>query len=207
MSACRNCESELSALLDGESDARTAVTVLDHLTHCESCQDFYQRLRHLQGIIDRMPQQAASSLSAALTRSCDTDDPIPSSHPRARIRSLPEWAWAVAAVLIVAVGLLGITQLGMLSSRPASQSAQTLTIRLEENKGQMSGDRFVELVTELLQADRQYQFKMLDILTAIPPGNAMAEAPALFASMHREGARQEHPGEWLATAKGTRILN
>ena len=44
MKGCEYYEVEISALLDGESDPARAVEILDHVTRCPSCRQFYQEV-------------------------------------------------------------------------------------------------------------------------------------------------------------------
>jgi hypothetical protein len=194
MTECEKHEVELSALIDGESDLATAIQILDHLARCPSCQAYYKRLRSLQELIDQMQTV--------------TDAPViqlPSRRgiqPRLRaipLRGIPRWAHALAAVLVLAIGIWSVAQIRS-DSVPAPSNAEGLvTIRLEENKGQMSDGRFLEVATELLQADRQYHRLMFQLLEMIQYGDnsmEMVDQPLLARgeSGYSEG-RGEIPGE------------
>jgi hypothetical protein len=48
-----------------------------------------------------------------------------------------------------------------------STDSREMVIRLEENRGTMSQERFIEMVSELLQADRMYQEEMFAVLDAV----------------------------------------
>ena len=52
MKRCNEYEVELSAMLDGESDPATAVMLMDHISQCESCREFYRELRSFQSLVD-----------------------------------------------------------------------------------------------------------------------------------------------------------
>ena len=98
MSQCESCEVELSALMDGESSPARMVTLLDHLTGCPSCRQFYGELRRFQQVVDDLT-----------TVETDTERVIPletgDRTARPHAARLPRWAWGMAAALIVAVGL------------------------------------------------------------------------------------------------------
>jgi hypothetical protein len=231
MCSCECFETELSALLDGESNSQAAIAVLDHVARCPSCREFYRELRDFQEAVDRLPvlTPVARDVSAPAARcrplpaqaelptglrGFDADDP---AAPGSRAgttrtpgrgspgRSAPSWALGLAAVLVIAVVSYGILHLGTRGTVPDPAVNQNLTIQLEGKKGQMDRDRFVGLVKELLQADRQYQFKMLGILSSLPYSGPALEEPALLASVRGENARPRNRDQALAAAGKARI--
>ena len=111
------------------------------------------------------------------------------------------------AVLIVAVGLLGVLTVGEPDRLPPLSVEDALTIRLEENKGQMSDLRFIEVVTELLQADRHYHQRMAEILNRIQDRDISAEMPVLHASARNENEYLDRGEGALAAAASPSIAN
>ena len=71
-------------------------------------------------------------------------------------------------------GSLGIPQ-QMIDAQEA-RYAVTSDVRLQENEGEMTDVRFVELVVEVLQADTRYQEKMREVLEEVRPEASLAEA-------------------------------
>jgi hypothetical protein len=54
-----------------------------------------------------------------------------------------------------------------------------IVIRLEEDKGRMSDERFVAIVSELLRADRRYQNQMYAVLDEVTQNLASGESGSL----------------------------
>lgn len=164
MTECRDYELEISALLDGESDPSTAMELLEHVGTCRACGTFVRDLRSAQSKIDRVYGVAGPELTEG-------------SPPRRerRIGHMPRWAWAMAATIVVAVG--GYVAI---EADYSNHSANTLgdgeiVVRLEEDRGAMSEDRFIELTTELLRADRIYRDEMYSVLDAVRSGESSNE--------------------------------
>jgi len=159
MKGCEYYEVEISALLDGESDPARAVEILDHVTRCPSCRQFYQEVRSFQSMVDEMQENLgqAPAQKAALAEGPGVWE---------RLRAVPQWAWGMAAALVVAVGLWGLHTGGILSPY-ASNSDEPVQITLESDKESMNDRRFMEVMTELLQADRRYHQAMFDVLSSI----------------------------------------
>lgn len=158
MKGCEHYEVEISALLDGESDPARAVEILDHVTRCPSCRRFYQEVRSFQSVVDEMQERLgqAPAEKAALAGGPGIWD---------RLHAVPQWAWGMAAALVVAVGLWGLHTGGILS--PYASNEEPVRITLESEKENMNDRRFMEVMTELLQADRRYHQAMFDVLSSI----------------------------------------
>jgi len=93
---------------------------------------------------------------------------VPIEARRKRAWALrPQWAVGLAALVVLTLGVwFGA------GSSPALGSTNDLRdgeifIRLEEDKGRMSEERFVALVSEILRADRRYQQEMYVVLDEI----------------------------------------
>lgn len=176
---CDTHQTDLSALLDGELDAREALAAVDHLTDCRHCREFWRGARALQsaaGSADaagagdpRPPADGWARIEAALQDEGSSD--------RSERRADRAWAWRIAALLVVGLGLL-------LTLRPApppeagpaaGMSAvpeASAAIEVRAGTEHMSERRFVELTTELLRAEPAYHSKMLEVMrqVAAPEG-------------------------------------
>lgn len=158
---CEAHEAELSALLDGEVDRERLLPTLDHLVRCPACRSFYRRSRALDGTL-------------ALLREGEAEEPSPDapwegirrraglSPPR---RRPPAWAWPLAAGLLLAVGLAWAA--GTLSGPSIPPPDEVLEVRVESERGRMSEERFLELTTELLRADRRYHLALEQVLAEV----------------------------------------
>jgi hypothetical protein len=167
---CEQLEPEISAMLDGEVTASETLAIVDHLLQCDHCRTFYRGGRSL-----------ARALDTALLASSDTALPDtlwkrieaaarPTGSADSKLVRLPQRPWRiliqVAAVCLLALGAwwLGDTQSSRLPSLPDEGIVQ---VAVEGKPGAMDETRFLQLTTELLQADRQYHLKMHQILTAV----------------------------------------
>ena len=164
MNECRDYELEISALLDGESDPSTALELLEHVGTCGSCGTFVREVREAQAKIDRAYFEAEPVLTEV--------------SPRQRDRSLgplPRWAWGMAAAIMVAVGGSLAINANYSNGSANSLTDAEIVVRLEEDRGTMTDDRFIELTTELLRADRIYRDEMYSVLDAARSGDAPNE--------------------------------
>ena len=164
MIECRDYELEISALLDGESDPSTAMELLEHVGTCRSCATFVGDVRAVQSKIDRVYVVAGPVFTEG-------------SPPR-RDRSIgpmPRWAWAMAATVVITVG--GSIALDAAYSNGAVNTLEDgeIVVRLEEDRGAMTEDRFIELTTELLRADRIFRDEMYSVLDAVRSGESVSE--------------------------------
>ncbi len=159
MRQCNDYEIELSALLDGESDPATALTLVEHVASCSACGSFVRELRSTQDLVDQIAVETETEPESTVV--------VPIEQKRRRLLGLrPQWAvgFAAAAILIVSLwfGSDLEPQAGLNDLRDGE-----LVIRLEEDKGRMSDERFIAMVSELLRADRRYQSEMYAVLDEI----------------------------------------
>lgn len=188
---CEAHQRDLSALHDGELDAREALAAVDHLTDCRNCREFWRGARALQaaaasadasGAADpRPPSDGWERIEAAIREKAESDQR--GLRDRSDRRSVPAWAWRIAAALVVGLGLF----LTLRSAPPAGnggewQPASTATIEVRPGSVDMSERRFVELTTEVLRADPAYHQKMLEVMRRVAspeglPGSLREGAP------------------------------
>lgn len=193
MTKCSDYEIELSALVDGESDPAMALKLVEHIASCASCSEFVRDLRGTQEIVD--------GLEFAPRTEASQPDVVPLKHKSRRILGLrPQWAVGIAALLVATVGVL---------FSPGTESVRTITndfrngeitIRLEEDKGKMSDERFVALVSELLRADRRYQNQMYVVLNEVAQNGASSESGPLGSANRPEGYDDEYEPSGSLTA-------
>ena len=158
MIECRDYQLEISALLDGESDPATALELLEHVAACRSCGDAVREFRAAQVKIDRAFAPA---------------EPVPTEVVPLRRRGRGpgrHWAWGMAATIAMAVG--GYVAIDNVRSQgPTGTSGDgEIVVRLGADPGAMSDDRFFELTTELLRADRSYRDQMYSVLETVRTG-------------------------------------
>jgi hypothetical protein len=169
MRQCSDFEIELSALFDGESDPAMALRLVEHVARCPSCSSFVRDLRSTQDMVDRLNAGAAPQPEAVVVAHSE-------QQRRYAFGLRPQWALGLAAALVLTVSVW----FGSNAVSPASLTNEAshgeLVIRLGENKGQMSDERFVALVSELLRADRRYQDQMYLVLDEISHNGASDES-------------------------------
>jgi hypothetical protein len=171
MATCEAFEIEISAMIDGQLPAAEALPVIDHICGCRSCRGFYRMVRGLEAsLAEARVSSGRGELPAGLWARIDAElqeDGVAGevvSLPQAA-HSLPGWLWKMAAAILVLVGTIVIGR-QMLPANDGPPS-DVLMVRMESDRGQMSDQRFIELTTELLRADRRYHQKMSDILQAV----------------------------------------
>lgn len=196
MSACERHEIELSALLDGESSPQAAIQAADHLAECAACRKFYRRLRAFQAQVDELP-------AGALRRGQQPQ----SVRRRSRLDAVPARGWPLAAILILALGLIAYSAGGHRDAPPLAALDQPLIIQLEQNKGQMSDLRFVEVTTELLQADRRYHRMMFEILQRLQDRQPPEGKLALLARTRGEDRPRERGDEIRGGSRQPNVAN
>ena len=182
MKHCSDYEIELSALLDGESTPAMALKLVEHVASCSACSTFVRELRNTQAFVD--------SLQIVPDLEPETVAVVPIERKRQRLLGLrPQWAVGIAALLTVTVGLWFSSYVGTPAGRTNDLRDGELVIRLEENKGRMSEERFVALVSELLRADRRYQNEMYVVLDEITQNRSSGESRY---SANSDRAGEEH---------------
>lgn len=77
---------------------------------------------------------------------------------------------------------------------PEQAAAGEVDVVLEEDKGSMTDERFVELATEILRADRDYHRKMLEVM-AVVTAVGRTEGSVDEKQIYGEGARRISLGE------------
>lgn len=223
MSGCEQHRAELSALLDGESQAGAIVETLDHLVRCADCRDFYRDLRSFQGRIDALPGVAVTEPApAAIPRPADTIR----SFPARRRQAPPRWVWHLAAMLVIAVGLTTLLLQAPITGEGDGAGGPVAAVATEGPETAMSDQRFAGLTAELLEADVRYQRRMYAILGSVGADRGLDEAPAEellwryrnlndvqdtdrydFAVARRDGrGLGDNPGELLAAPESGNIL-
>ena len=189
MRHCSDYEIELSALIDGESNPAMALKLVEHVASCSSCSTFVRELRSTQAFVDSLQVMPDSEPEPVATV------PIEGQHQRV-LWMRPQWAVGLAALLIVTVSLCFGTNIGAPGGLTNDMRDGELVIRLEENKGRMSEERFVALVSELLQADRRYQNEMYVVLDEITHNRSSGESRSFDNS---RGTEESDDSEWSSS--------
>jgi len=90
------------------------------------------------------------------------------------------------------------------SSEEVKEAAENVMITLGENARQMDEERFIELVTEILRADRRYQEEMYVVLDQITQDSMTEEGGSTFGG---EGSDTESSGMGFSTFGQSRMMN
>ncbi len=190
MKRCKEIEIELSAMLDGESDPATAVALMDHISQCGSCREFYTELRSFQSLVDDISPVVQTRTAAQ-----------PDRRRWSWLIPTPGWAWGAAAAVAIAIGSYSI---GVLQVSGGDDDGR-FTIDRTEGSSSIDDERFVELASEILGSDRQYQQQMYQILGEIETNEGSGEAPA--SDEFDDDERSENYNELFAVIGGRRVVN
>ena len=190
MKSCKQHEIELSAMLDGESDPATVVALMDHISHCVACRDFYTELRSFQSLVDGMaPEAEKVALAEPARRFWSWTFPV------------PRWAWGAAAAAVIAIGSYAAGTMQLVGGDNGDMS----TIERTEGETSVDEERFVELASEVLRSDRRYQQQLFQILGEIETNQGSGEAPTN--DEFDDEDRSENYNELFAVIGGRRVVN
>lgn len=154
MNACERCQMELSSLWDGAASDRMAVrSALLHQADCADCRSFLRCLEALEGLVE-----SAKSPGTEIAGTVRSSAVMPR-------RGMTGAAWLRAAAVLIA--LLGGAWLAGSSWLPSEAPVDQIEIELAGNRTAMSDARFLEIATELLEADHRYRHGMLQMLRQI----------------------------------------
>lgn len=194
MNICDETQMYLSAALDGEADPDELLAAMDHLLECATCQRFYRQARRLDGIVTAAPDAFVA--------------PAPQKRHGIDWHWLLQpgvrWAAAASAAVLIAVG---IWQAGPPWSGPdqtaALDTADLVVITLEEDKGHLTDERFIEMAVALLRADQRYRHKMTEILGQVEERASLRRNEAELASTRHttpEGSDEMREPFWSEAA-------
>jgi hypothetical protein len=207
MNRCEEYELELSAMLDGESDPATAVVLMDHLCGCSSCREFYGKLRSFQALVDDISPAAEGQPAAyAVAPAADT------GQKRGWfdwIGGTPRWAMGAAAVLVVAIGIWAANGAGIFDRSGDDENmfqGGTVTIELAGDALSVDDEKFIELASAILGADRRYQHQMYVILDEIRQDTQPGESP-FDGEVADDEERGEYRGDAFAHIGSRRVLD
>ncbi len=192
---CEVFEASLSALIDGELEAPEQLPAVDHLLECASCRDFYRQARALGSMVTSATTTSAELAPPEVWDRIATETGLAELGRKQRARGHRRYrlgALQLAAVLVAALGLWFLWPAvdDAPTSRPAGDTG-VINVVLEQDRGSMSDERFLELTTEILKADRGYHRKMLEIMRVVDdlaaPPEGSGDEPAVAA---RDGRRR-----------------
>jgi len=216
---CNVFETSISALLDGELAAGEQLPVIDHLLECPACREFYRQARSLDDLVVASRSQDAAPAPEELWRRIAAESGLERGERPAR----PTWAGArglhrlsartigIAAAAVLGLGLWWLLPLAESPAPVVDEVAGTeddVDVVLEEDRGAMSEDRFLELTMEILRADRSYHRKMLDVMSVVTAMTKEPEgSPDEPSFSIREGVRRITVGEDDAKENSIRTEN
>lgn len=207
MNRCEEYELELSAMLDGESDPATAVVLMDHLCGCSSCREFYGKLRSFQALVDDIsPAIDDQPVAHAAAPAADT------GQRRGwfdRLGHTPRWAMGAAAVVVVAIGIWAASGAGIFDRSGDGENmfeGGTVTIELEGDALSVDDEKFIELASAILGADRRYQHQMYVILDEVQQNTQPGESP-FDGEVADDEERGEYSGDAFAHIGSRRVLD
>lgn len=163
MSSYEKLEADVSAILDDELRGESLRGTIDALLEDEELRNFWRANRTLSKSLEK-------------PRGAEGFEPLPadgwtkvrrkSGLRRPKVYLLHNQAQksvAVAATILLAI----VLSVGTIIEFPFINSAGATTVTLGDESGNMSEKRFIELTTELLEADHRYHRKMLEIMELV----------------------------------------
>lgn len=202
MSDCEICEMSISALVDGELPTEELLTTLDHLAECSSCQAFYRDVRALAAATGNLrPPASASAPEEAAPEEIWRRIEAAAAPALSKTGRPRPWAMRLAAAILLVAGLWGALA-AVRSLRPAGEPIE---ITLEEDRGRMTEQRFVDLTVELLRADSRYHQEMFQVLTAVLVRGGRQESPVDQDAPFPEGDAEKSGRRW--SSQGARRLS
>ena len=172
MKNCEHYEILLSSWLDDQLDRAGQVELLDHVVRCDSCREFYLDARGLDGLVAAVRTPAGAERPSLEVWKLIKRD-ARRSEETTMWQRLPLWARQAAAVFVVAIGLGVLMWNAPFTVAPPPGDVE---IRLGEDAGNMTEDRFIELTREVLRADRRYHLALYQVMDQVVRETAVQEA-------------------------------
>jgi negative regulator of sigma E activity len=174
MTLCEELETKLSAALDGELNSAEVPLMMEHLAKCSECQNTYLTMRSLNARIREFEEIDHEELppSDKIWKNIAIKVGFRNKAFNGYLRFWP--IVPAVAIIIILSFVFGAQNLLF----PENTNPQENAITLEEHSDAMTEQRFVQLVQELIQSDRKYQFEMLRVMKEIVqiyPGNHNSE--------------------------------
>lgn len=196
MSECERIEIELSAIADGEGDPAAWSEVLDHVVSCSSCREFHRQVRGLDALAGAAARAGAVEPPAEVWEKVEQELRQPVVRPFVS-RPAVRWAVRAAAAVLVTAGLWSV---GVVRVPAALVVRDGMEVTVGSDSGRMTDAEFVEVAVSVLQADRRYRDKMLEILSTVQ-GSPRPEEGAVGAAQDR----QADVDTWARRGEGRRL--
>ena len=185
---------ELSALVDGELEREERVKILDRLAMESECRDLYLEIRRMEEVVRsaELPGTLPGRLWRAVQKRVGHPGSVRGSGGWSWLRPVPVPAWAlgVSAVLLLLLLVWGNVSTLSEPRGPRLQSGVTIRVGLGSDEAGMDDQRFVQLTTELLRADRRYRRKMLEVMQEVDGSAFIAEGSRDLGAGDEMGARE-----------------
>jgi len=155
-------EENLSAIMDGELSGEELLESIDALVETDELRSFWQDSRSLEKALKTQQTELIETPPESVWENVE----VVAGQKIAkifRLNNVSPQVWAAAASIAL---IFSLTVAGLLRGTFPEQ-ANANTIQLGQHDGQMTEDRFIELTTELLQADSRYHRKMLDVMQTV----------------------------------------
>ncbi|MCP4897521.1 MAG: hypothetical protein GY906_11165 [bacterium] len=159
-------EIQVSALIDGELSRSAVLSVIDNLLEDGESRLFYRRARHLDLAIESTRDTdhgASGELWRKIEEAAGRDNESPKFVWVAPNRHLSRWLLRAAAAAVIVIGMWSVSTIVL----PSSEPGNIAEIIAGSAPNSMDDERFIELTTELLQADPRYHHAMYEIVDAV----------------------------------------
>ncbi len=159
--SCESYEILISTWMDEGLEHDGQRQLFDHVVRCPECRSFYADARALEGLVPLVGDVATD------------EEPSPELWERIQSEAIAAesesegwsgWAWRAAAALLLGAALAFAP---WPTTTPAASSSRQMNVVLEEDRGDMTESRFLELTTEILRADRRYHFAMQEVIDRV----------------------------------------
>ena len=183
---------ELSALLDGELDREERTAILDRLSTDAECRKTYLDMRRMEEVVRsaELPGTLPGRIWRSIQKRVGLTPARSADRGWLRPIPVPVWAMSAAAVLVLTLLLWGNLPTVTPPSALRPQPGVTIQVGLGEDRAGMDDERFVELTTELLRADRRYHRKMLEVMQVVDADRFIAEGST---DVDNTGSRDDEP--------------
>lgn len=161
--ACRDFEVELSALMDGALQGDDLLDTCDHLAKCEACRGFYLNARLLdKRLVEMGAPHTEQMMPGRLWNRISRGSGLRRGISWISGQTLLWGSLAAAALILLGMGLWFFRALD--DDVPDAELGRVLQVNMNASLSPMNDHRFLLMVKELLEADKKYQTKMVEII-------------------------------------------
>ncbi len=170
-------EANISALFDGELDRDTTLDTVDKLLLNPELQRFYREARLLHKEFDWKNTETVTltTLPTGLWKKIEKKGLNVPQKVWGMPASSFRWLAAASVILFLTVTVAKVDWSSVLFHITRMENKGPIQIELGEGNNNMTEDRFMAMTAELLQSDKRFHWKMLEILQQVTETKPNAE--------------------------------